>query len=78
MAQDIQPGQVEVVKYDTGAERFFICDDDDIPIGTPVVGVASVGSGVVTKILVLTQAQYDALVDADTVDANTQYNIVEG
>ena len=62
-------GQVLEVKYDTGAERFFVADNDDVPGGTIIQSTQGI-----TKIWSGTQAQYDAIT---TPDDDTLYVITE-
>ena len=62
-------GQVLEVKYDTGAERFFVADNDDVPGGTIVQSTQGI-----TKIWSGTQTEYDAIT---TPDNDTLYVITE-
>ncbi len=59
-------------------EMFWVSAEsgDDDPV-MPVTAYVDPLSGGITKIAVVTQAQYDALVAAGTVDATTEYNIVD-
>jgi len=69
MAETIGAGQVAPVMYDYGQKKFYLQDDDDLV--NPIVTSEDDG---ITKIVRLTQAEYDALA---TKVATTLYVIVE-
>ena len=69
MAEKIGAGQVAPVMYDYGQEKFFLQDNDDL-VNHLVVS----DTDGVTKIVKLTQAEYNALT---AVVDTTLYVIVE-
>ena len=61
-----QSGQIENVMYDTGAGRFFIADNDEVPGGSIVQATTNPLTGMVRKLLAGDKKIHAQLVDATT------------